>query len=380
MPIALTDLHAAHTADPDAPVVLRFPAVGDLVLLTVLLDALAARYGRPVHLLASGAWTPLLLQDDPAVSELRLVFSRRQPYWLTPSRWRAQRWLRAHRGPVYLCDPDIYAERIVQRAGIPENRLVRAWQHWPGNDVHWADWWLDVAQLDATAVPGPPVPVAVPARPRLHVPPAWHAQTELWLRQQGLDGRPLLLLQPGHKKTHKRGRIATATHDKHWPAERWAAVTRAMLDDMPGAAALVCGSPREARLAQEIVDAVGTPPAKGRIVNVAATQAPLQRLVALAARAHSMISVDTGPAHIAGAMDCPLVVLYGAAGWQRWKPRSLSGNVQVLGPREPTPGAMVMNLSTDAVLQAWRALRPRAQAPQPAMPGVQRVRAAMPEA
>jgi len=58
-------------------------------------------------------------------------------------------------------------------------------------------------------------------------------------------------------------------------------------------------------------------------------------------------------------MDCPLVVLYGSAGWQRWKPRSASGNVQVLGPRELTPGAEVMSLGVDAVLQAWRALRPR---------------------
>jgi heptosyltransferase-2/heptosyltransferase-3 len=72
-----------------------------------------------------------------------------------------------------------------------------------------------------------------------------------------------------------------------------------------------------------------------------------------------MISVDTGPAHIAGAMDCPLVVLYGAAGWGRWKPRSASGNVQVLGPRELTIGAEVMSLALDDVLGAWRALRPR---------------------
>ena len=36
MPIALSDIHSSRTADPDAPVVMRFPAVGDLVLLTVL--------------------------------------------------------------------------------------------------------------------------------------------------------------------------------------------------------------------------------------------------------------------------------------------------------------------------------------------------------
>ena len=362
MPLVLSDIHSSRTADPDAPVVMRFPAVGDLVLLTVLLEALWQRYGKPVHLLASGAWTPLLLQADPAVSEVRLVYSRRAPFWLMPSRWSARQWLRAHCGPIYLCDPDVHAERIVQEAGLPEDRLVRAWQHWPGNEAHWADWWLDVAQLDARAAPGPAQRPPVAARPRLHVPPDWHAQTEAWLRQHGLADRPLVLLQPGHKKTHKRGRIATAAHDKHWPPERWGAVVRAVLAEVPGAAALVCGSSRERGLVQEIVDAAGAQAVGARVVNVAAMQPTLQRVVGLTARAHSMISVDTGPAHIAGAMDCPLLVLYGSAGWQRWKPRSPSGNVQVLGPRALTPGAEIMSLSVEVVLQGWRALSRRGAA------------------
>jgi hypothetical protein len=54
-------------------------------------------------------------------------------------------------------------------------------------------------------------------------------------------------------------------------------------------------------------------------------------------------------------------VLYGNAGWQRWKPRSPSGNVQVLGPRAITSGAEVMSLGVDAVLQAWRSLHARGE-------------------
>ncbi|WP_284619946.1 glycosyltransferase family 9 protein [Aquabacterium humicola] len=357
MPEPLADLHDPQTRDPDAPVVVRFAAVGDVVLLTVLLNALAARYGRPVHLLSSGEWTPVLLGHDPAVSELRLVASRRSPHWLTPSRWSALRWLRAHRGPVYLCDPDIYGERILARAGIPEGRLVRAWQYWPGDGIHWADWWLQIAQRDAPAVPGPAREAGVPARPRLVVPASWHEDAARWLNAQGLDGRPLVLVQPGHKKTHKRGRLGTEAHDKHWPAERWAAVIRGVLDELPGAAVLVCGSAREAGLAQEIVDAAAVPASHGLVVNIAARQPTLQRLAALAARADGMISVDTGPAHVAGAMDCPLVVLYGQAGWGRWKPRSASGRVITLGPREPTPAAKVMDLSPAQVLAAWRRVR-----------------------
>ncbi|MBL8349259.1 MAG: hypothetical protein JNL87_03010, partial [Burkholderiaceae bacterium] len=243
------------TADPDAPVVLRFAALGDVVLLTVLLEALRQRYGRPVHVLGSGPWTSVLLGAHPAVGELRLLSSRRSPYWLTPSQQQAAAWLRLHRGPVYLCDPDEHAERFLQRVGLPEGRIVRAWQHWPGDSIHWADWWLQIAAVDAADLPGPARPITVPAQPQLHALPAWHADTRRWLAQQGLSSHRLVLVQPGHKKTHKRGRIATAGHDKHWPAERWAEVIRGITAGLPGAAVLVCGSSREAGLAQEIVDA-----------------------------------------------------------------------------------------------------------------------------
>lgn len=355
-----TDLHSPHTADPQAPVVVRFAAIGDIVLLTVLLHALAERYGRPVHVLSSGAWTPVLLGNDPAVGELRLLSSRRAPYWLTPSQWAARRWLRAHTGPVYLCDPDIYGARVIEGAAVPAERLVRAWDTWPGDTAHWADWWLQVAQLDAPGTPGPQRPLRSPARPELVSESAWRDRADRWLRDQGIEDQALVLIQPGHKKTHKRGRIATVAHDKHWPAAHWAAVIRGVLANLPEAAVMVCGSPREAGLVQEIVDTVGAATGPARVINVAAMQPTLERIAALAARAHSMISVDTGPAHVAGAMDCPLVVLYGQAGWGRWKPRAPTADVIALGPQAPTAAARLLDLDPAAVLAAWRQLRPRA--------------------
>lgn len=353
------DLHSPRTQDPQAPVVVRFAAVGDVVLLTVLLRALAQRYGRPVHLLSSGAWTAVLLAHDPSVSELRLLSSRRAPYLLTPSQWMANSWLRAHRGPVYLCDPDVWGARVVERAGIEPARLVRAWDHWPGNDIHWADWWLQVAQLNAPGLAAPTGEAGIDGRPGLHVPVAWHQEAAAWLRQHQLDSHPLVLIQPGHKKTFKRGRIGTGQHDKHWPAENWAEVIHGIWARLPAASVLVCGSNRESGLVQEIITACGAIPSTARILNVAAHQPSLERLSALAARAHSMVSVDTGPAHVAGAMDCPLVVLYGQAGWGRWQPRSASSDVRVLGPRQPTDGARLLDLTPKQVLEAWNSLQPR---------------------
>jgi heptosyltransferase-2/heptosyltransferase-3 len=345
----------AEPLDLDAPLVVRFPALGDTVLLTVLLQALRARYGKPVHVLASGAWTPTLLKPHPAVAHLQTVTSRRAPYWLTPTQWQAVRLLRRHRGPVYLCEADRYAARLVARA-VPAHRLVRAWDHWPGDTVHWADWWLQVAQLDAPGIPGPRVDLShLQAQPSIPLSPEMQADAEAWLKAKGIEGRPLVLVQPGHKKTHKRGRIATSEHEKHWPAERWAAVIGGVLRELPQAVVLVCGSPREHGLAQEIIDAAGGGPS---VLN-GARDLPLPRLVALAARAHSMVSVDTGPAHVAAAMDCPSVVLFGQFGSTRWKPRAPHSTVIALGPQAPTPGRKVMDLQADEVLAAWRSLPPR---------------------
>lgn len=364
MASAITGHTDPRTGDPDAPVIVRFPALGDTVLLTPLIHALAQRYGRPVHLLASGDWTPVLLGHDPDVSEIRIVASRRAPYWLTPSQWTAVRWLRAHRGPVYFCERDIYGQRLLARAHLPSGQVIDAWAHWPGNDVHWADWWLQVAALDAPAAPGPPMPQGLPAWPRIHLDPGWSRDAAAWLAAQGLGGRPLVLMQPGHKKTHKRGRIGTVTHDKHWPAERWATVARAILQRIPHVAVLVCGSSREAGLVQEIIDAAGEAPTDTRLMNVAHDLA-LPRLAALAAQAHSMVSVDTGPAHLAGAMNCPLVVLYGSAGWGRWLPRTPGAEVIALGQREIDPQRKLLDLSAQDVIAAWLRLAGRTTATTP---------------
>lgn len=356
------------SADPNtAPVVVRFAALGDVVLLTVLIEALHRRYGQRVNVLGSSDWTRQLLQNDPAVGEVRLVSSRRAPHWLVPSRWAADAWLRRQRGPIYLCDPDVYAERIVAHARVPEARMVRAWRHWPGDGIHWADWWVQVARLDAAALPGPSsASLALSAQPRLHATAAWHADARQWLQHHGLAGRPIVLLQPGHKKTHKRGRVGTQTHDKFWPAERWAAVARGVAQSLPGAAVLVCGSRREAGLVEEVIRTVGPLPHGGRVFNAAAHDFSLPRLVGMAALAHSMISVDTGPAHVAAAMDCPLVVLFGRFGWRRWKPRAPVADVRALGPEAPSEAARVLDITVDEVLAAWRALAPRSSLGLPA--------------
>ena len=344
-------MSAPSISDPTRPVVVRFAALGDVVLLSVLLHALANRHGSAVDVLASGGWTRTLLEHDPAVGDIRLVSSRKRPYWLTPSQREAVAWLRAHTGPIYLCDPDAAARRLVERAVAPE-RIVAPWQQWPGMAVHWADWWASVGSGQALG--------AGRGQPRLVAPAAWLDEARAWTVARGVGDAPLLLIQPGNKKTAKRWSLHRTDNDKYWPPERWALVIRGALADQPALRVIVCGSPREAELVRSIVDASGD----ARVL-AAAEDLPLPRLIGLTALASGMISIDTGPAHIAAAMDCPCVVLFGFHGYGRWAPRAPTSEVITLGNRDTVDGANVRTIAAADVLAAWRRLPRRNASPQP---------------
>jgi heptosyltransferase-2/heptosyltransferase-3 len=84
--------------------------------------------------------------------------------------------------------------------------------------------------------------------------------------------------------------------------------------------------------------------------------------------AHSMISVDTGPAHAAAALGLPLLVLYGAESPRQWLPRRPSGSpVVALGG--PPRSTRVDQITAEEVFEQWRALtqQPRTGAAPPTL-------------
>jgi heptosyltransferase-2/heptosyltransferase-3 len=90
-------------------------------------------------------------------------------------------------------------------------------------------------------------------------------------------------------------------------------------------------------------------------VATATRDLPLRRLLALGEIAHSMVSVDTGPAHLAAAGGCPLVVLYGDQSPQVWDRRSPNGR-PVLSLGGPPQRQRVDQIGLDEVLAAWSTL------------------------
>lgn len=148
--------HSPPTNPSDAaPLVVRFGAFGDMVLLTPLLRQLHRRHGKPCRVLGSGAWLAPLLAGNPDVSEVLTVRSRKSPYWLDRSQQRLVGDLRMHPpGAVYVCD-DYAIDKIrwlLARAGIAPERCVFANPDCLlGGDEHWIERWSRFGAMSPTS-------------------------------------------------------------------------------------------------------------------------------------------------------------------------------------------------------------------------------------
>ena len=314
------------------PLVLRFGAMGDMVLLTVLLDMLTERYGRPCDVLTSGGWSRALLTGQPSVGDITVIGSRTRPYWSDPQQWALVRALRRRGvGPVYVVDTT-KQDRLhawLRRAGMPEGHILLRRQALDEASRPWIERLQSFAQLTPDAFAGTPAASRLPTHPRLQVSDAARADLAAFLAARGMAG-PLWLLQPGSKRTLKRGRLAALSDDKWWPVERWTALAKALLDSGHAAHVALCGAPPEQPLLQAIAGA-----ANDTRVHALGDVLPLPRLLALCEIATGMTTVDTGPAHAAVALGCPSVVLYGAASRTAWLPRGPEGTmVMPLGGAE----------------------------------------------
>jgi heptosyltransferase-3 len=144
---------------------------------------------------------------------------------------------------------------------------------------------------------------------------------------------------------------------KLWPASRWSAIARALIED--GTAAVITGSPAEAPLAASVVDGV-----QGAVNLAGATS--LDVLIEILRGATVVAGPDCGPLHIAVACETPTVHLFGPSSPERFGPWGDRDRHRVvtagwlcpccgdLSPaRAPGCGCMLA-IDTDTVLQTIR--------------------------
>ena len=407
-------------APPLQPIVIWFGRLGDMILLSALLDILYRRYGRGCHVLGAGPAAAQLYATHAAVARVTCLH-RYTVFLLDGSWWRLVRALRASGdAPVYVCEYDPRklgrVRRLLKWGGVDEARCLFITRtaclggpsppvpdvgpahrvdapeslggpsppapgvrpaHWvdaPAHSdtalphapqqapAHWVDRLVCFARLTPPALAaadypwvdstdGPSLPAL--GAPRLEVSAAARADCAQWIDAQGWSARALVLVQPGNRRTMRGRQLRlSADDDKSWPIERWAALLRLLHTHMPQAVIVLCGAPRESLLLGWIRAAAPLPA-------VAAAELPLPRLLALCARAHSMISVDTGPAHAAAALSLPLVVMFGAHAQREWLPRSPTGSA-VVGIGGPPYSTRLDQIAVESVFAAWCALPPRA--------------------
>jgi heptosyltransferase-2/heptosyltransferase-3 len=345
---------------PLTPTVFFFARLGDMVMVTRMLNLLHRRYGRPCQVIGTGSWTPGTYDGHPDVAGV-WAFHRHLPFPLDAA-WRpVYRALRASApGPIYVCEkhyrqlPRIY--RMLRFSGVDARRWVFLSERPIRKPVQPTDHLVDrlvalgrrtPANVQADDYPAPAD--AALDGPRLYVLDSERAERDAWLRAQGFLGRELILIQPGNHRTMGPRRARSRrldTDDKWWPIERWAELLHRIHHERPDAVLLLRGSQEEVTLLEEIQ-------AVTKLSSVATVATTLRQLYALCEAATSMVSVDSGPGHAAAALSVPLVVLYGAESPLYWLPRSPSGS-PVVGVGGPPASRRADQVSVDPVCSAWR--------------------------
>ncbi|MGH9931666.1 MAG: lipopolysaccharide heptosyltransferase II, partial [Pyrinomonadaceae bacterium] len=134
-------------------------------------------------------------------------------------------------------------------------------------------------------------------------------------------GRPLVALCPG----------SINSRAKRWPAERYAALADRLINEL-GAEVMLVGSGAEA----EVSLAVGRQMLNKPVTLTGKTD--LAELVAILSLVDLLVTNDTGPAHIASALERPTLVIFGPTNPLTTRPFSPFGDIL----REPPDCAPCM--------------------------------------
>jgi heptosyltransferase-2 len=147
-------------------------------------------------------------------------------------------------------------------------------------------------------------------RMRLYLHESLDLRVDHLLSASGISHDTLVaLIHPG-----ARGRL------RQWRPERFAEIARRLMERY-GAAIILLGGPGEDDLVEEVERWMGFS------ASFKSTHLSLLEMAALLKRCHIFIGNDSAPAHIAAAVDCPQLILFGPTFPHMWRPISHMGEV-----------------------------------------------------
>ena len=261
--------------------VIQTAFLGDAVLTTGLLSALAARHG-PADVLVTPAALPLLA-THPAVRKV-LTYDKYGRDRGLAAWWRLVRTLKEQRyARVYLPHRSFRSAGLARAAGIPSRiGFADAGGAFLYTErVHRAAGGHEAERLLALAGP-----TAGPAAVHLALTEDDRAEAYAWLASRGI-GDGFVAVAPG-----------AIWGTKRWP---WFGELVRLLRGR----IVVIGGPADGEVAQAMVDA-----APDRVA-IAAGAVPLRVSAAILERAGVLVTNDSAPLHLASATGTPTVAIFG---------------------------------------------------------------------
>ncbi|HXM38936.1 MAG TPA: lipopolysaccharide heptosyltransferase II [Gemmatimonadales bacterium] len=269
--------------------VIQTAFLGDVVLTTPLLAALAARHG-PVDVVTTPGAAPLL-ETHPAVRRVIPYDKRGADRGWRGLRMLARRLAGEGYERAYLPHRSLRTATLALLARIPARTgfsggwsfLYTAARQKPTTG-HESDRLLALADEPAAAY-----------RPQLRPTPEDEQAAARLLASGGIEaGTPFAALAPG----------------SIWGSKRWPYFGDLARQLATRVAVVVVGGPEDAALGDEVVDRAAEGGAGRRVVN-ACGKLTLRQSAALIARAAVLVTNDSAPLHLATATGTPIVAVFG---------------------------------------------------------------------
>src|SRR5215472_14187569 len=155
--MAVAQSRGVMPASPVQPIVIWFGRVGDMIMLTALLEILHRRFGRACRVIGAGSWSREIYAEHPDVAET-LWLHRYMPFALDARWWRTV-WKLSRTGqdPVYVCETDprklASIRRLLRWGRVDPTRCVfLADAESALAQVHWVDRLVSLGRLIPAAL------------------------------------------------------------------------------------------------------------------------------------------------------------------------------------------------------------------------------------
>ncbi len=261
-------------------------------MATPTVRALKQRYPEAeLDFLCSAAARPLL-EENPAIAHLFSLEGRNIPYAFSFEKQRLARALRDRRYDLaVLLESGKTFRELIEHSGAKEIRDIRA-----THDPHVHAIVNNLRAAGCGDLPAPPMEVHLAPRDEMRA-----------VEMLGGLPRPWIGLHAGYGPPRRKDSRQQGERLKAWGAENFARLGK-MLRERHGASLILTGGASDLPEVSRIAALIGAPEPL-----VLAGRTSVRELAAVIEQVDVFVSVDSGPAHMAAALNTPLVVLWGPA-------------------------------------------------------------------